>query len=208
MSDDLDWIINEGKEPEYLIKELGPIDVVFMDGTALVNVTHNNRDGDGGEYSAYDWTINEADSCILKWIPSKTYSESITTPLKQKASVVLPEEDIGSKISTEPSVRVKDYEINSNGGVKETKGKLRWTLIPLLSLKEVVKVLEYGATKYSADNWQKVEKEKYKEALWRHWIAYQEGETYDPETGLHHVAHLVCDGLFIIWFDLKSKSNE
>jgi hypothetical protein len=99
------------------------------------------------------------------------------------------------------------FEVNSNGGVKETGGKLRWTLLPIIALKEVVKVLEYGAKKYAPDNWQKVEKEKYKEALWRHWVAYNEGEKIDPETGLHHLAHLVCDALFILWFEITGKKD-
>jgi hypothetical protein len=100
------------------------------------------------------------------------------------------------------------FEVNDQGGMKETSGKLRWTLLPLDALKEVVKVLEYGARKYSADNWQKVDKEKYKEALWRHWVAYNQGEKKDPETGLSHLAHLLCDGLFLLWFDLQEDENE
>lgn len=100
---------------------------------------------------------------------------------------------------------MSNFDVNSSGGMKETSGKLRWTLLPLDSLREVVKVLEYGAKKYSADNWQKVDKERYKEALWRHWVAYNQGEKVDPETGISHLAHLLCDGLFLLWFDLKEK---
>jgi len=102
----------------------------------------------------------------------------------------------------------ESFEVNEQGGMKETSGKLRWTLLPLDALKEVVKVLEYGARKYSADNWQKVDKEKYKEALWRHWVAYNQGEKKDPETGLSHLAHLLCDGLFLLWFDLQEDKND
>ena len=101
----------------------------------------------------------------------------------------------------------KDFEVNSQGGVKDTSGKLRWTLLPISSLKEVVKVLEYGAKKYSADNWQKVEPQKYKEAAFRHWVAYLEGGKVDSETGVSHLAHLACDILFLLWFELRGDDE-
>lgn len=102
----------------------------------------------------------------------------------------------------------KVYEVNSEGGMKETSGKLRWTLLPLSAIKEVVKVLEYGAKKYGQkDNWKKVDKDLYKDALWRHWVAYQLGEKVDSETGLSHLAHLLCDGLFLLWFDLEEENK-
>ncbi len=82
--------------------------------------------------------------------------------------------------------------------------KLRWTLLPLIALKEVVKVLTAGACKYADDNWQKVEdaKLRYKDASFRHLTAYLEGEVEDSDYGLHHLAHLICDAFFLIWFDI------
>lgn len=101
----------------------------------------------------------------------------------------------------------ESFPVNDQGGVKDTVGKLRWTLLPWKALREVVNVLEYGAKKYSADNWKKVEPEKYKEAAFRHWIAYIEGEKLDPETGYSHLAHLTCDILFLLWFEVTGKIN-
>lgn len=99
-------------------------------------------------------------------------------------------------------------EVNEQGGIKETVGKLRWTLMPWIALREVVEVLEYGSRKYSDDNWQKVEPHKYKEAAFRHWLAYIDGEKTDPETGKSHLAHLMCDVLFLLWFDIKDKGEK
>ena len=95
------------------------------------------------------------------------------------------------------------FDVNASGGMKETSGKLRWTLLPLLAVKEIVKVLEVGAKKYSADNWKKVEPEKYKEAAFRHWTAYLEGEKLDPETGLPHIDHVTCNLMFLHTLGLK-----
>lgn len=99
----------------------------------------------------------------------------------------------------------KEFLVNEQGGVKDTIGKLDWCLLPINALREVVKVLDYGAKKYSKDNWQKVEPYEYKKAAFRHWTAYVEGEKNDPETGLSHLAHLACDVLFLLWFELKGE---
>jgi hypothetical protein len=86
-------------------------------------------------------------------------------------------------------------------GVKHDQTKRRWTLIPWGPLGEVVDVLEFGAAKYAVDNWQKVGRDRYVDAMIRHVAAYVAGERNDPESGLHHLAHAVCCGLFVVWFD-------
>lgn len=83
-------------------------------------------------------------------------------------------------------------------GVKFDRGKPRYDLLPFVALEETVKVLTYGATKYSPDNWRKVERWRYVSAAFRHLIALSRGETHDPETGLHHGAHLACCAMFLI----------
>ena len=63
----------------------------------------------------------------------------------------------------------------------------------------VIATLEYGAKKYGADNWKKLDdiEERYFNALTRHYLAIQGGETHDPESGLPHIDHLICSALFI-----------
>lgn len=90
-------------------------------------------------------------------------------------------------------------------GIKYDKGKLRWSLLPMEELEEVVKVLDYGATKYAPNNWKKIDTERYMDALMRHMAAYLQGETEDPETKLHHMAHIACNALFIIYKDNECK---
>lgn len=95
-------------------------------------------------------------------------------------------------------------------GTKLDQGKLSYTLLPFKAITEVVKVLEFGKQKYAKDNWQKVPngKERYIDAALRHIISYIGGETTDPESGLHHLAHATCCLLFAIWFDLVGKEWE
>lgn len=93
-------------------------------------------------------------------------------------------------------------------GVKDAKGKTRWSLLPFDALEPVVRVLNYGAiTKYQFDNWKHVpRKGAYLDAIVRHWHLYRNGEEFDRETGESHLANLACDVLFLIW-DRQQKSD-
>ncbi len=89
----------------------------------------------------------------------------------------------------------------SDAGIKESKGKVRWSLVPFDALEPVVRVLEYGAvTKYAMDNWKNVPyKGPYMDAIVRHWKKYFiDGEECDGESGQSHLAHLACDVLFLL----------
>jgi hypothetical protein len=79
-------------------------------------------------------------------------------------------------------------------------GKLRWSLLPLDGVEEIVKVLEHGAKKYSVDNWKYVENgvERYWDSLVRHIMAWKKGEIIDPESGFSHLAHAGCNVLFLL----------
>ena len=95
-------------------------------------------------------------------------------------------------------------------GRKFDSNKLRWTLLPLDSVQQIVEVLEHGAQKYEIDNWKRVEgaegpSGRYANALLRHVIAYCSGEEKDPESGLSHLAHAGCNCLFLLWFDSQKK---
>ena len=79
--------------------------------------------------------------------------------------------------------------------------KLRWGLVPWKQMEDVVKVLMGGASKYSDDNWMKVDIERYRDAILRHELAYQGGEIMDKDSGIHHLAHVVCNALFIMWHE-------
>jgi hypothetical protein len=100
-----------------------------------------------------------------------------------------------------------------NQGVKYDNGKPQWSLLPFKALGQVVDVLTYGAKKYSPDNWKKVPdaRRRYTDAGFRHFTAYASGETHDPETGKHHLAHAICCMLYLVAFDLgehNDKSNS
>lgn len=89
--------------------------------------------------------------------------------------------------------------------IKNDSGKLQWSLMPFEQLEDVVRVLMNGAKKYERDNWKKCDDiNRYKDSLMRHVTAYIEGNKFDNEPGgdnLHHLAHAICNCLFILYFD-------
>lgn len=104
-------------------------------------------------------------------------------------------------------------EIKPELGAKYDSGKLLWGcftrgLAPVI--KGVVAVLTYGAQKYAADSWQQVPNalSRYSDAFDRHWNAYNSGEQFDPESGLHHMLHVVCNAMFIAWFVIKQDTTR
>lgn len=94
-------------------------------------------------------------------------------------------------------------------GLKFDAGKIRLDLLPVIPLEEIGKVLTFGAKKYSERNWEKgfSWSRPYGAAL-RHIFAFWRGEKYDPETGLHHLAHAACCILFLLEFDLASGAGK
>jgi hypothetical protein len=84
-------------------------------------------------------------------------------------------------------------------GQKFDSDKLRWDLLPMRPIEDAIKVLTFGASKYGPNNWRYVEeaKERYFAALMRHIAAYRKGESLDPESGLSHLAHAMCNIIFL-----------
>jgi hypothetical protein len=99
--------------------------------------------------------------------------------------------------------------------LKFDSGKLDWSLLPWDTLEEIIKVLQFGAGKYSPWNWAEGDGFKYNRLFnssMRHFIAwFWRREDKDPETGLSHIAHLGCNVLFLLHYVLngnKFKNND
>lgn len=87
---------------------------------------------------------------------------------------------------------------------KADAGKPRPTLVPVSLVEAVASIREYGVAKYhDPDNWKKVEPQRYKDAAYRHWLAYIKGGKLDPESGLPHLHHCACNLAFLIEMEGK-----
>ena len=94
-------------------------------------------------------------------------------------------------------------------GKKYDTGKLRWDLLPLSLIEQTVNVLTFGAQKYGAWNCKDVPnaEDRYFAALMRHIVAWKKGEKLDVESGLPHLAHAVCNLIFLSEITDGRKEN-
>ena len=87
--------------------------------------------------------------------------------------------------------------------------KLRWDLLPMNVIEEIVKIYSYGAKKYGDNRWQNLEnyEDRYFAACMRHLIAWRNGKQVDPESTHFHLAHSIWNLISLLWKDLQEKNK-
>lgn len=88
-----------------------------------------------------------------------------------------------------------------NQSAKADKGKLKLTLVPTEIIRDIAIIREYGNSKYpdgGKDNWKSVEPERYRDAAYRHMLAYIDDPAgIDDESRYPHLWHLACNVSFL-----------
>lgn len=86
-----------------------------------------------------------------------------------------------------------------NQKAKCDAGKLRLTLVPRAIIRAIARIRMYGNQKYGdPENWRTVEIERYRDAAFRHFLAYLDNpKGRDEESGLPHLWHLACNVAFL-----------
>ena len=99
---------------------------------------------------------------------------------------------------------------DNDQSAKADKGKLELSLVNPELVKAVAEVRMYGTEKYGdSENWRKVEPKRYVDALYRHLLAYIEGNEVDEESGLSYLAHMACNISFLLDKEyLKEHESE
>lgn len=99
-------------------------------------------------------------------------------------------------------------EIFSDQTAKADAGKPRLTLVPRKIIWAIAKVREFGTKKYKdSDNWKRVTAERYRDALFRHLLAYLDDPNgKDPESGLPILWHVATNVAFLV--DLEWNDEE
>ena len=96
---------------------------------------------------------------------------------------------------------MKTVFVSSEDTAKADSGKLRLTLVPHKIIRAIARVRMYGNEKYpqgGPENWRKVAPQRYRDAAFRHFLAYLEDPTgWDSESGLPHLWHLACNIAFL-----------
>jgi len=94
-------------------------------------------------------------------------------------------------------------------GRKDDKDKPDWSLLPMDVIQAAVEVLTDGAKKYSPNGWQHLKdlNDRYYSALIRTVVASRTGEKNDPESGRSHLAHALCNIIFLLWKEMQDADD-
>lgn len=89
------------------------------------------------------------------------------------------------------------------------KDKPRWSLLHFKSLEPLIRVLEFGAKKYSSNNWMiGLDLKEIQDSMQRHLAAIMDEENRDHESGELHIAHVMCNAMFWIYHYNKINDEE
>lgn len=96
---------------------------------------------------------------------------------------------------------------NLNRKAKADAGKPRLSLVPSEIIRDIARVREYGNDKYGdPENWKTVEPERYRDAAYRHMLAYiDDPQSIDEESGYPHLWHLACNVAFLCELEERKK---
>ena len=105
---------------------------------------------------------------------------------------------------------VGDVDSQARGsGARYNDGKPALSLVPLSSLEDCARVFDYGRKKYAAWNWAKgMEWSIPYECLLRHMAAWFNGEDNDPESGLPHLGHAMCNLVMLSTFARTYREGD
>ena len=122
--------------------------------------------------------------------------------------------EMANDLATTPCLRcIKDFNLwePKNTEAKDDSGKPKLSLVPRQIIYDIARIREYGNAKYpegGPDNWKKVEIERYRDAAFRHFLAYLDNpKGVDKESGLPHLAHLACNIAFLCELE-KGETND
>lgn len=107
------------------------------------------------------------------------------------------------------SQRMGQLAADLKEGKKADEGKAPMDLLPPELLLGISQVLDFGAKKYAARNWEKgIRWGRVFAALMRHMWAWWSGEERDAETGFSHLWHAGCCIAFLIAYEQRQIGED
>lgn len=164
------------------------------------------EDSTKGRFPEDVWTASE-----LKFIESVTNDQHEVHMEDLKAIDSEDDDEIDttflkSLVNDETGETVKTYE---NGAIRANVGKIRYSLMPFDALTEVTQVLTSGAEKYGDHNWAKgFPWMDVVDSFFRHFFKWVAGQDYDKDSGRLHLAHMACNILFLLSFQLRGGGTD
>ena len=91
----------------------------------------------------------------------------------------------------------------TNQAAKHDEGKAQLSLVPPKIIYAIAAIRRFGSEKYGdPENWRQVEPQRYRDAMYRHLLAYiDDPHGIDEESGLPHLWHLACNVAFLCELD-------
>lgn len=88
--------------------------------------------------------------------------------------------------------------------------KLRWDLLPLAEIEDIVKVYTAGADKYGTNKWQGLPDgyNRYKGAMLRHLMEFEKGNPIDEETGCLHLAQVAWNAIAMLYCSKQNNKSK
>jgi hypothetical protein len=82
--------------------------------------------------------------------------------------------------------------------------------VPPVALLHLSKAMMNGRDKYGLMNWREnyISASIYYDAAMRHLISWYDGETMDPESGVHHLGHVMACCAILLDGELLGKLND
>lgn len=111
----------------------------------------------------------------------------------------------GPIIPAGPAVKVSLPDTNPKSRVGITKPSMN--AIPAAALLHLGAAMDDGKKKYGLFNWREhsVACSVYEDAIWRHLLAWRDGEDVARDSGRHHLAHVMA--CCAILLDAKETNN-
>jgi len=112
------------------------------------------------------------------------------------------EKELGELFETE-DIEIKDMAREN----KRKKAKL--SLVPSSVLYAIAKVLNYGNQKYKVENsWKHGDIKHYRDAMYRHWLAYIDNPSGLDESGCTHLEHVAANVAILVELEKRDKKYE
>jgi hypothetical protein len=164
------------------------------------------------EFSKYDKVVYDGEVFEVLETADNTGIMKIEPLFDETYKFIWVDEEMVVSLSRAIKLRLIDDEtadeaMNGSGKDDRADGKLRWDLLPLAEIEDIVRVYTEGAKKYADNSWQNIPDgfERYRAALLRHMTAYMKGERYDKETGLMHLAQICWNAIALLYYDKHNK---
>lgn len=155
------------------------------------------------------WSMAMGSTC---WVLSPYLYPNITCNDKDPKAISM--EEMAALISSVSKSGVNKTEEKKDvkpetGSVKNDfkDDKLRWDLLPMEEIEDIVRVYHAGAKKYGPNRWRNLDNgfERYRAAAARHLMEYLKGERIDADTGCFHLAQYAWNAIAMLWYDKHNK---